>query len=199
MSPRTPPSTFSPAGSPPAGLYFWGRGARCRQHAASISVLLQKPIKLGNLPFARCIALIGPIHFCRSTIAPRPSSRTTWNEFLPISMPITAIALCAVAAIGILLVLAPPASLSLAGQEHGRTIPLAVVRAIHRPRCSPAPTRWSNEKARVHLMSRAVRYPTGSVRVSSNTAAVRAPPMTAAVSRLMRRFRRSGVPVRSGV
>jgi len=39
----------------------------------------------------------------------------------------TAIALCAVAAIGVLLVLAPPGQLSLAGQEHGRTIPLAVV------------------------------------------------------------------------
>lgn len=38
------------------------------------------------------------VALCRSTIAPRPSSPTTWNEFLPISMPITAIALCAVAA-----------------------------------------------------------------------------------------------------
>src|SRR4029453_9687672 len=37
-------------------------------------------------------------HFWRSTIAPRPSSPTMWNEFLPISMPIMAIALCAVAA-----------------------------------------------------------------------------------------------------
>ena len=32
-------------------------------------------------------------HFCRSTIAPRLSWPTRWNEFLPISMPITAIAL----------------------------------------------------------------------------------------------------------
>src|SRR5712691_309513 len=31
-------------------------------------------------------------HFCRSTIAPRLSRPTTWKEFLPISMPITAIA-----------------------------------------------------------------------------------------------------------
>src|ERR1700746_536056 len=29
-------------------------------------------------------------HFCRSTIAPRRSCPTTWNEFLPISMSITA-------------------------------------------------------------------------------------------------------------
>src|SRR6516225_3494855 len=27
-------------------------------------------------------------HFCRTTIAPRRSRPTTWNEFLPISMPI---------------------------------------------------------------------------------------------------------------
>src|SRR6202051_4109005 len=32
-------------------------------------------------------------HFCRSTMAPRASWPTAWNEFLPISMPITAIAL----------------------------------------------------------------------------------------------------------
>jgi hypothetical protein len=29
-------------------------------------------------------------HFCRSTMAPRASWPTTWNAFLPISMPITA-------------------------------------------------------------------------------------------------------------
>jgi hypothetical protein len=29
-------------------------------------------------------------HFCRSTIAPRSSSPMTWNEFLPMSMPIVA-------------------------------------------------------------------------------------------------------------
>src|SRR5215475_9477422 len=29
-------------------------------------------------------------HFCRRTIAPRWSSPTTWNEFLPISMPMVA-------------------------------------------------------------------------------------------------------------
>src|ERR1035437_529128 len=30
-------------------------------------------------------------HFCRSTMAPRPSRPTTWNEFLPMSMPTKAI------------------------------------------------------------------------------------------------------------
>src|ERR1700675_3294356 len=30
-------------------------------------------------------------HFCRSTMAPRALWPATWNEFLPISMPITAI------------------------------------------------------------------------------------------------------------
>jgi hypothetical protein len=29
-------------------------------------------------------------HFCRSTIAPRRSRPMTWNEFLPMSMPIVA-------------------------------------------------------------------------------------------------------------
>src|SRR4029453_13634005 len=50
-----------------------------------------------------------------------------WNEFLPISMPTTAIAVCAVASMACSFVLAPLASLSLAGQGHGRTIPLAEV------------------------------------------------------------------------
>jgi hypothetical protein len=31
-------------------------------------------------------------HFCRSKIAPRLSKPTMWNEFLPISMPMTATA-----------------------------------------------------------------------------------------------------------
>src|SRR4029453_10725349 len=47
-----------------------------------------------------------------------------WNEFLPISMPTTAIAVCAVASMACSFVLAPLASLSLAGEGHGRTIPL---------------------------------------------------------------------------
>src|SRR5262249_56808166 len=42
-------------------------------------------------------------HFCRSTIAPRPVSPTTWNEFLPISIPITAITPLGSSAMGILL------------------------------------------------------------------------------------------------
>src|SRR6266508_604303 len=65
-------------------------------------------------------------HFCRSTMAPRASWPTTWNEFLPISMPITAIALSNFWDMACSLSLAPlPSILSLAGQEHGRTIPLA--------------------------------------------------------------------------
>src|SRR5262249_9565939 len=35
-------------------------------------------------------------HFCRSTIAPRSSWPTTWNEFLPISIPITSILLLSI-------------------------------------------------------------------------------------------------------
>jgi hypothetical protein len=62
-------------------------------------------------------------HFCRSTMPPRVSWPTTWNEFLPISgrsrrsrywVSETWRAPC----------LGAPGQLSLAGQEHGRTIPL---------------------------------------------------------------------------
>src|ERR1019366_4015668 len=56
-------------------------------------------------------------HFCRSTIAPRSSWPTTWNEFLPISMPITAIALSNFWDMACSLSLAPlPSILSLVGQ-----------------------------------------------------------------------------------
>jgi hypothetical protein len=41
--------------------------------------------------------MIEPLLFyCRSTMAPRASWPTTWNEFLPMSMPITAIAVLGV-------------------------------------------------------------------------------------------------------
>jgi hypothetical protein len=58
------------------------------------------------------------------------SCPTTWNEFFPISMPITAIALfsfcdmvCSLSSV------CPHQRLMLAGLEHGRTIPLAGWRA----------------------------------------------------------------------
>src|SRR5258708_39023528 len=67
-------------------------------------------------------------HFCRSTMAPRASWPTTWNEFLPISMPITAIAVLGVRDMACSLSLAPLAQLRLlAGQEHGRTLPFPEV------------------------------------------------------------------------
>jgi hypothetical protein len=54
---------------------------------------------------------------------------TTWNEFLPISMPITAIA--GVWDMACSLSLVPLAQLRLlAGQEHGRTIPLAFIAGL---------------------------------------------------------------------
>src|SRR4051812_2481676 len=49
------------------------------------------PIRQGGM-FANRVSTWPRDHFCRSTIAPRLSSPTMWNEFLPISMPITAIA-----------------------------------------------------------------------------------------------------------
>src|SRR6202035_4796231 len=63
-------------------------------------------------------------HFCRSTMAPRLSRPMTWKEFLPISMPATAIAVLRFEDIACPLSLAPLASVTC-WQEHGRTIPLA--------------------------------------------------------------------------
>src|SRR5215475_9665046 len=56
-------------------------------------------------------------HFCRSTIAPRPSRPTTWNAFLPISMPITAVTPLVSSAMGVLLSL--NASVSLLADSAG--------------------------------------------------------------------------------
>src|ERR1035437_5124463 len=77
-------------------------------------------------------------HFCRSTIAPRSSWPTTWNEFLPISMPITAIALSNFWDMACSLSLAPlPSILSLVGQQHGRTIPLSDIGSERHDRRQP--------------------------------------------------------------
>src|ERR1700731_4133999 len=71
-------------------------------------------------------------HFCRSTMAPRLSRPMTWKEFLPISMPATAIAVFEFRRHSVLLVFGAPCQRNLlAGQEHGRTIPLADSR-LHR-------------------------------------------------------------------
>src|SRR5215475_2062688 len=70
-------------------------------------------------------------HFYRSTIAPRRSNPTTWNEFLPISMPIVATVAVDLLDMAVLrLTLAPSQHHSPVGQEHGRTIPLAEVLAF---------------------------------------------------------------------
>src|SRR4249919_2969874 len=45
------------------------------------------PIRQGGI-LAKRVSTWPRDHFCRSTIAPRSSRPTTWNEFLPISMPI---------------------------------------------------------------------------------------------------------------
>src|SRR5215470_12176987 len=67
-------------------------------------------------------------HFCRSTIAPRRSRPTTRNEFLPISMPVVAtVALDLLDMAMLRLTIAPSQHHSPVGQEHGRTIPLAVL------------------------------------------------------------------------
>src|SRR5882672_10635910 len=83
-------------------------------------------------------------HFCRSTMAPRASWPTTWNEFLPISMPITAIAVLGVWDMACSLSLVPLAQLRLlAGQEHGRTIPLG---DIELDRLWPFVAEWPRPK-----------------------------------------------------
>src|ERR1700730_18068682 len=87
------------------------------------------PIKQGGIFASRVYTwpceLVG-----RSAIAPRPSRPTTWNEFLPISMPITAIAALSFSDMACSLCWSPPCQHhSLAGQEHGRTIPLADIDA----------------------------------------------------------------------
>src|SRR5215813_11287148 len=46
------------------------------------------PIRQGGILANRASTWLRD-HFCRSTIVPRSSRPTTWNEFLPISMPIT--------------------------------------------------------------------------------------------------------------
>src|SRR5260370_14834776 len=82
------------------------------------------PIRHGGIAASR--ASIWPRdHFCRSTIAPRRSRPTTWNEFLPISMPIVAMVAIDLLDMAVLrLTLAPSQHHSPGGQEHGRPIPL---------------------------------------------------------------------------
>src|SRR5258705_10435233 len=65
-------------------------------------------------------------HFCRSTMLPRRSWPTMWNEFLPISMPITAISLLSFSDMACSFVFGAPCQLCLLeGREHGRTIPFS--------------------------------------------------------------------------
>src|SRR5260370_42081385 len=83
------------------------------------------PIRRGGIA-ARRASIWPRDHFCRSTIAPRRSRPTRWNEFLPISMPIVAMVAIDWLDMAVLrLTLAPSQHHAPVGQEHGRTIPLA--------------------------------------------------------------------------
>src|SRR5215468_8702412 len=83
------------------------------------------PIRHGGM-FASRVSIWPRDHFCRSTIAPRRSRPTTWNEFLPISMPIVAMVAIDLLDMAVLhSTLAPFQHHRPLGQEHGRTIPLA--------------------------------------------------------------------------
>src|SRR5215467_13210354 len=85
------------------------------------------PIKHGGIAASRTSIWLRD-HFCRSTIAPRRSRPTTWNEFLPISMPMVAMVAIDLLDMAVLLQLpARPQLHAREGQEHGRTIPLAVI------------------------------------------------------------------------
>src|SRR5215470_1070407 len=99
------------------------------------------PIRHGGMLASR--ALIWPRdHFCRSTIAPRRSRPTTWNEFLPISMPIVAMVAIDLLDMAVLrLTLAPSQHRAREGQEHGRTIPLRDIACSSASRQFPRPPR----------------------------------------------------------
>src|SRR5580692_11635148 len=80
-------------------------------------------------------------HFCRSTMAPRASWPTTWNEFLPISNADHGDRGIGCPRHGALLVFGAPCQLSLlAGQEHGRTIPLTDIAASRNILASTGPS-----------------------------------------------------------
>src|SRR5262245_48462311 len=88
-------------------------------------------------------------HFCRSTIAPRRSRPTTWNEFLPISMPIVAMVAIDLLDMAVLrLTLAPSQHRAREGQEHGRTIPLGDAAVVTRPlfECGSLGGRMHNDR-----------------------------------------------------
>jgi hypothetical protein len=101
-----------------SGGEFWPSQRELSQQASI-------PIRQGGMLANRASAW-PRVHFCRSAIAPRLSRPTTWKEFLPISMPTTAIAVLSFFRLSMLLVFGAPCQRNLqAGQEHGRTIPLA--------------------------------------------------------------------------
>src|SRR5262245_26372218 len=101
-------------------------------------------------------------HLCRSTIAPRRSKPTTWNAFLPMSMPIVVISIFDLSDIAVLLYLDVPSKHhSLEGREHGRTIPLAAPPCSSSERVSrvegdhPSPWCCCRLRADIYLTCRA--------------------------------------------
>src|SRR5215469_3623414 len=99
------------------------------------------PIRHGGIAASRTSIWLRD-HFCRSTIAPRRSRPTTWNEFLPISMPMVAMVAIDLLDMAVLrLTLAPSQHHSPVGQEHGRTIPLPDIRPVTGLQTSALPAR----------------------------------------------------------
>src|SRR5215467_911363 len=100
-------------------------------------------------------------HFCRSTLLHRRSWPTMWNEFLPISMPITAISLLNFSDMAWLLCLRCPLPALLAGGAGARPDhPILGHPQVHETKIGPrgvAPRSNSMELAGV-LRAVAVRY-----------------------------------------
>jgi len=75
--------------------------------------------------FASRASIWPRVHFWRTTIASRLSRPTTWNEFLPMSMPKVTTVGFVLRGMAVLLLLGPLGAYSGKGwAEHGRTIPL---------------------------------------------------------------------------
>jgi caspase domain-containing protein len=96
-----------------AVVYFAGHGMEIRDENWLIPVdaELKMDFSAGQEAISLGSVLPPRDHFCRSAMAPRASWPTTWNEFLPISMPTTAIALSSFWDMACSLSLAPPPSI----------------------------------------------------------------------------------------
>ena len=85
-----------------------------------------------------------------------------WNEFLPISMPMTVIAALSFWDMALLVSGAPGQFDALAGPEHGRTIPLAGIDPSGRRPAGPTP-RFRTIQVRLKDLPGTLRQAAGAV------------------------------------